>query len=83
MSSTKKILSAVISLTAAAAVITAVRYAVSDKMPNIHSADFTLIPPLPARLFHLTEAFRKAAKALFRSWTKLLPHMMKIPQFIR
>ena len=31
MSSTKKILSAVISLTAAAAVITAVRYAVSDK----------------------------------------------------
>ena len=31
MSSTKKILSAVISFTAAAAVITAVRYAVSDK----------------------------------------------------
>ena len=72
MSSTKKILSAVISLTAAAAVITAVRYAVSDK-----NAEYTFSG------FYFDTAVRKAAKVSFRSWTKSPPHMMKIPQFIR
>ena len=83
MSSTKKILSAVISLTAAAAVITAVRYAVSDKNAEYTFSGFYFDTAVTCKTVSSDGSLSEAAKVSFRSWTKSPPHMMKIPQFIR